>query len=262
MLCKCIRCICKMQLCLSIIGKLMWLFWILQCLPSTGSIIKFCYIVFLAGLIYGAEIYWLWLWLHYHFYGRILREGQGGYVLGINIFRRKWAGNSKTWYAVVKSRQKHDGQLFFGINPRRFISIKKTSERVVGAIKETKGGCVCIVDALLFLWHSTFSPLHLHRIICQPFWGIVGKNLNNDIATQLEKKFCVKHSAIFGLLQASHMFLRQNVTIKSHDRGKRGYFGNHNVISCYLQLTRGAQPSGQLSLYLLNDINSLWSEFT
>ena len=59
-----------------------------------------------------------------------------------------------------------------------------------------------------------------------------------------------------------HMFLRQISTIKSVDRGKRGYFGNHKVISYHLQLTRGAQPSGQSSLYLLNDINSLWSEFT
>ena len=44
---------------------------------------------------------------------------------------------------------------------------------------------------------------------------------------------------------------------KSHDRGKRGYFGNHKVISYHLPLTRGAQPPGQLSLYLLNDLNSL-----
>ena len=45
--------------------------------------------------------------------------------------------------------------------------------------------------------------------------------------------------------------------IKSHDRGKGGYFGNHKVISYHWQLTRCAQPLGQLSLYLLNDINSL-----
>ena len=44
--------------------------------------------------------------------------------------------------------------------------------------------------------------------------------------------------------------------------GKRGYFGNHKVISYHLQLTRGAQPPRQLFIYLLNDINSLWSEFT
>ena len=56
---------------------------------------------------------------------------------------------------------------------------------------------------------------------------------------------------------AVHMLLRQILTIKSHDRGKRGYFSNHKVISYHLQLTRGAQPPGQLSLYLLNDINSL-----
>ena len=35
----------------------------------------------------------------------------------------------------------------------------------------------------------------------------------------------------------AHMFLRQISTIKSHDRGKRGYFGNHKVISHHLQLT-------------------------
>ena len=57
-----------------------------------------------------------------------------------------------------------------------------------------------------------------------------------------------------------HMFLWQVSTIKSHDGGKRGHFGNHKVISYYLQLTRAAQPPGQLSLYLLNDINSLLSE--
>ena len=45
-----------------------------------------------------------------------------------------------------------------------------------------------------------------------------------------------------------HMFLRQISTIKSHDVGKEGYFGNHKVISYHLQLTRGAQPPGQLSL--------------
>ena len=55
----------------------------------------------------------------------------------------------------------------------------------------------------------------------------------------------------------AHIFLRHISTIKSHDRGKGGYFGNHKVISYHLQLTRGAQPPGQLSLYLLNDINSL-----
>ena len=54
-----------------------------------------------------------------------------------------------------------------------------------------------------------------------------------------------------------HMLLWQIATIKSHDRGKRGYFGNHKVISYHLQLSRGAQPPGQLSLYLLDDINSL-----
>jgi len=57
------------------------------------------------------------------------------------------------------------------------------------------------------------------------------------------------------------MLMRQISTIKSHDRRKRGYFGNHKVISYHLQLSRGAKPPRQLFLYLLNDINSL-CEFT
>ena len=36
---------------------------------------------------------------------------------------------------------------------------------------------------------------------------------------------------------ATHMLLRQISTIKSHDRGKLGYFGNHKVISYHSQLT-------------------------
>ena len=59
-----------------------------------------------------------------------------------------------------------------------------------------------------------------------------------------------------------HMFLRQNLTIKSHDGGKEGHFCYHNDISNHLPLTRGVQPPGQLSLYLLNDLSSLCSEFT
>ena len=58
------------------------------------------------------------------------------------------------------------------------------------------------------------------------------------------------------------MFLRQNLTIKSHDGGKEGHFCYHNDISNHLPLTRGVQPPGQLSLYLLNDLSSLCSEFT
>ena len=50
------------------------------------------------------------------------------------------------------------------------------------------------------------------------------------------------------LAVSSHMFLREISTIKSHDRGKRGYFVNHKVISYHLQSTRSAQPPGQLSL--------------
>ena len=59
-----------------------------------------------------------------------------------------------------------------------------------------------------------------------------------------------------------HMFLTQNLTINSHDGGKGGHFCYHNGISNHLPLTRGVQPPGQLSLYLLNDLSSLCSEFT
>ena len=52
--------------------------------------------------------------------------------------------------------------------------------------------------------------------------------------------------AAFGL--GHHIFLRQISTIKSHDGGKEGYFGNHKVNSYHLQSTRSAQPPGQLSL--------------
>ena len=54
-----------------------------------------------------------------------------------------------------------------------------------------------------------------------------------------------------------HMSLRRNLTIKSHDHEKEGHFCNCRGISIHLPLTRGVQPSGQLSLYLLNDFNSL-----
>ena len=74
----------------------------------------------------------------------------------------------------------------------------------------------------------------------------------------LEQHICDLYQVLAEKTAAErHMFLQQISTIKSHDRGKPGYFGNHKVISYHLQLTRGAQPPGQLSLYLLNDINSL-----
>ena len=60
----------------------------------------------------------------------------------------------------------------------------------------------------------------------------------------------------------SHISLRQNSTIKSHDGGKGGHFCHCDGKSINLQLTRGVPLVGQLSLYLLNDFNSLCSEFT
>ena len=73
---------------------------------------------------------------------------------------------------------------------------------------------------------------------------------------------CKKSRRCYKSSNTTHIFLRHISTIKSHDREKGGYFVNHKVISYHLQLTRGAQPTGQLSLYLLNDIKSLWREFT
>ena len=46
----------------------------------------------------------------------------------------------------------------------------------------------------------------------------------------------------------THMFLRQNLTIKSHDDGKGGYFYNCGGTSINLQLTRSVPLVGQLSL--------------
>ena len=62
--------------------------------------------------------------------------------------------------------------------------------------------------------------------------------------------------------KANHMSLRQNLTIKSDDHEKEGHFCNCRGISIHLPLTRGVQPRGQLSLYLLNDLIGLYSEFT
>ena len=55
----------------------------------------------------------------------------------------------------------------------------------------------------------------------------------------------------------AHISLEQNLTIRSHDGGKEGHFCNCGDTSIHLPLTRSAQPSGQLSLYLLNEFNSL-----
>ena len=63
-------------------------------------------------------------------------------------------------------------------------------------------------------------------------------------------------------LKKIHILLRKNLTIESHDGGKESHFCYHNGISNHLPLTRGVQPPGQLSLYLLNDLSSLCSEFT
>ena len=57
--------------------------------------------------------------------------------------------------------------------------------------------------------------------------------------------------------KALHISLEQNLTNRSHDGGKEGHFCNCGDTSVHLPLTRSAQPLGQLSLYLLNEFNSL-----
>ena len=54
-----------------------------------------------------------------------------------------------------------------------------------------------------------------------------------------------------------HISLGQNLTTRSHDCGKEGHLSNCGDTSIHLPLTRSAQPSGQLPLYLLNEFNSL-----
>ena len=59
------------------------------------------------------------------------------------------------------------------------------------------------------------------------------------------------------LINGMHISLEQNLTIRSRDGGKEGHFCNCGDTSNPLPLTRSAQPSGQLSLYLLNELNIL-----
>ena len=82
------------------------------------------------------------------------------------------------------------------------------------------------------------------------------------IVSRSIKHPCLDQNRIPKIIAKVHMLLRQNLTIKSHDHGKEGHFCNCRGISIHLPLTRGVQPRGQLSLYLLNDLSSLCSEFT
>ena len=79
----------------------------------------------------------------------------------------------------------------------------------------------------------------------------------------VEKRILVMLSKFLSAdLKSSCMLLKSILTNQSHDGGKEGHFCYHNGISNHLPLTRGVQPPGQLSLYLLNDLSSLCSEFT
>ena len=48
--------------------------------------------------------------------------------------------------------------------------------------------------------------------------------------------------------KGTHMSLEQYLTIRSHDGGNEGHISNCGDISIHMPLTRGAQPSGHLSL--------------
>ena len=65
-----------------------------------------------------------------------------------------------------------------------------------------------------------------------------------------------------GYHDAGHILLRHNSTIKSHDGGNGGHFCKCIDIGINLQLARGDPLVGQLFLYLLNDLNSSFSNFT
>ena len=69
-----------------------------------------------------------------------------------------------------------------------------------------------------------------------------------EATTKIREAILLMGLQMADLPEGVHMFLRQISTIKSSDRGKRGYFGNHKVINYYLQSTRSAKPPGQLSL--------------
>ena len=63
-----------------------------------------------------------------------------------------------------------------------------------------------------------------------------------------KNKWMTKKSSKVTWLKDVHISLEQNLTIRSHDGGKEGHFCNCGDTSIHLPLTRGTQPSGQLSL--------------
>ena len=85
-----------------------------------------------------------------------------------------------------------------------------------------------------------------HKKISGSLWSVTFESpFKNSFQKNHAMAVVVFHKTHLSL---QHMFLRQISTIKSHDHGKRGYFGNYKVISYHLQSTRSAQPPGQLSL--------------
>ena len=96
--------------------------------------------------------------------------------------------------------------------------------------------------------YSLLFALPLSQALTQMVKPFLKDNINCFRSTNLLRTFEGKQY---------HISLEQNLTIRSHDSGKEGHFCNCGDTSIHLPLTRSAQPSGQLSLYLLNEFNSL-----
>ena len=94
--------------------------------------------------------------------------------------------------------------------------------------------------------------MHSHRVINT---RQIKQEWEGFIAVIYMKAICL-------LQKREHISLTQNLTIRSHEQGKKGHFCHCSDTNIHLPLARSAQPSGQLSLYLLNDLSGLWSEFT
>ena len=97
----------------------------------------------------------------------------------------------------------------------------------------------------------------LRRVATDPFASHILQLLLNMATFQVGFRTRLLGHTPLGRLYQLHISLEQNLTIRSHDGGKKGHFCHCGDTSIHLPLTRSAQPLGQLSLYLLNEFNSL-----
>ena len=117
-------------------------------------------------------------------------------------------------------------------------------------------------QAFLLLWNggSTYTCLFSSSKMWQMIFFVVKSSVGRA-DTEIELiTWALRSGTIDGFpcfQCAIHISLEQNLTIRSHDGGKEGHFCKSGDTSIHLPLTRSAQPSGQLSLYLLNEFNSL-----